>query len=60
MLREPQHERKIINVMKSPPFVLSPVEGLQEGFSVTCCGISFHHPALIGPWNEPNPQGGDV
>jgi phospholipase/carboxylesterase len=29
MLREPQHERKIINEMKSP-FVLSPVEGLRS------------------------------
>jgi len=32
MLREPQHERKIINDIKSPPFVLSLVEGLPNGF----------------------------
>jgi hypothetical protein len=32
MLRDPQHERKIINDFKSPPFVLSHVEGLGEGF----------------------------
>src|SRR5919106_5983866 len=36
MLREPQHERKIINDIKSTPFVLSHVEGLREGFSATC------------------------
>jgi hypothetical protein len=40
MLRDPQHERKIINDFKSSPFVtsidsvqaLSYVEGLREGF----------------------------
>ncbi len=35
MLREPQHERKITNVIKAPPFVLSLVEGLRQGFSAT-------------------------
>jgi len=33
MLREPQHERKIIINIKFPPFVLSPVEGLPKIFS---------------------------
>jgi hypothetical protein len=34
MLRNPQHERKIIDDFKSSPFVLSSyVEGLREGFS---------------------------
>jgi hypothetical protein len=33
MLREPQHERKIINDFKPYPFVLSHVEGLQKSFS---------------------------
>jgi hypothetical protein len=28
MLRDPQHERKIINEFKASPFVLSYVEGL--------------------------------
>ena len=32
MLRVPQHERKDINVINAPPFVLSLVEGLREGF----------------------------
>jgi hypothetical protein len=32
MLREPQHERKIINAIKPPPFVLSSVEGLRKVF----------------------------
>jgi hypothetical protein len=32
MLRVPQHERKNVKDIKSPPFVLSPVEGLQERF----------------------------
>jgi hypothetical protein len=40
MLRDPQHQRKIIKDINSPPFVpsinsgqtLSPVEGLREGF----------------------------
>jgi hypothetical protein len=40
MLREPQHERKIVNDIKTPPFVLSlacpepsrRVEGLGESF----------------------------
>jgi hypothetical protein len=36
MLREPQHGRKIINDINSPPFVLSTVEGLPERFSATC------------------------
>jgi hypothetical protein len=44
MLREPQHERKILNVIKTPPFVpsinsgqaLSPVEGLRQSFSTAC------------------------
>jgi len=31
MLREPQHERKIIHDTNSPPFVLSTVEGLRKG-----------------------------
>ena len=35
MLRVPQHERKDINVINAPPFVLSLVEGLREGFSAT-------------------------
>ena len=40
MLREPHAssgsaERKIFNDIKPPPFVLSPVEGLREGFSAT-------------------------
>jgi hypothetical protein len=30
MLREPQHERKIISDINSHPFVLSTVEGLRE------------------------------
>jgi hypothetical protein len=29
MLREAQHERKILNDIKTPPFVLSTVEGLR-------------------------------
>ena len=33
MLREPEHERKIITDFKPSPFVLSHVEGLREGFS---------------------------
>ena len=33
MLRDPQHERKIINDFKSSPFILSYVEGLREDFS---------------------------
>ena len=33
MLRDPQHERKIINYFKSTLFVLSNVEGLREFFS---------------------------
>jgi hypothetical protein len=32
MLREPQHERKLINDIKPTPFVLSVVEGLRKGF----------------------------
>jgi len=36
MLREPQHERKILKDSKTPPFVLSTVEGLRESFSATC------------------------
>jgi hypothetical protein len=32
MLRGPQHERKIPNYIKTPPFVLSTVEGLRWGF----------------------------
>jgi hypothetical protein len=36
MLREPQHERKILRDFKTPPFVLSTVEGLRESFSATC------------------------
>ncbi len=40
MLREPQHERKILNHIKTPPFVtsinsvqaLSTVEGLPQSF----------------------------
>jgi hypothetical protein len=28
MLREPQHERNILNDTQTPPFVLSTVEGL--------------------------------
>jgi hypothetical protein len=33
MLEEPQHERKEINDLGSPPFVLSAVEGLLKVFS---------------------------
>jgi hypothetical protein len=33
MLRGPQHERKIPNDIKTPPFVLSTVEGLRRSFS---------------------------
>jgi hypothetical protein len=33
MLRVPQHERKNINDINSPPFVLSAVEGLLGFFS---------------------------
>jgi hypothetical protein len=33
MLRDPQHERKINNDINFLPFVVSPVEGLREGFS---------------------------
>jgi hypothetical protein len=33
MLRVTQHERKNINDIKSPPFVLSSVEGLRKRFS---------------------------
>jgi hypothetical protein len=36
MLRVPQHERNNIKDIKSPPFVLSGVEGLREHFSATC------------------------
>jgi hypothetical protein len=37
MLREePQHERKILNAIKTSPFVLSPVEGLRQSFSARC------------------------
>jgi hypothetical protein len=32
MLRDPQHERKINKDINSPPFVLSLVEALREGF----------------------------
>ena len=32
MLREPQHGRRMINDINPPPFVLSTVEGLREGF----------------------------
>src|SRR5262245_2380808 len=32
MLREPQHERQIINNIKLSPFVLSHVEGLRKVF----------------------------
>lgn len=32
MLREPQHERKIINAIISDPFVLSAVKGLRAVF----------------------------
>jgi hypothetical protein len=35
MLRVPQHERKKINDIKSPPSVLSPVEAFREHFSAT-------------------------
>jgi hypothetical protein len=31
-----QHERKILNDIKTPPFVLSAVEGLRQSFLVTC------------------------
>ena len=40
MLREPQHERKIINDFNSPPFVLSYVEGVREFFS-NLLGLGF-------------------
>jgi hypothetical protein len=33
MLRVPQHERKVLNEIKAPPFVLSIVEGLRQNFS---------------------------
>ncbi len=36
MLRGPQHERKIPNDIKTPPFVLSTAEGLRWGFSAAC------------------------
>ena len=36
MLREPQHERKGINTIKAPPFVLSLVEGLRKSFLEAC------------------------
>jgi hypothetical protein len=36
MLRGPQHERKIMNDIKSPPFVLSYVEGLRMSFLAIC------------------------
>jgi hypothetical protein len=36
MLREPQHERKILNDIRTPPFVLSTVEGLRQSFSAAC------------------------
>jgi hypothetical protein len=32
MLREPQHERKLLNHFRYPPFVLSDVEGLLKEF----------------------------
>jgi len=35
MLRVPQHERKIIDEINHPPFVLSDVEGLREYFSAS-------------------------
>ena len=35
MLRDPQHERKIPNDIRTPPFVLSTVEGLRRSFSDT-------------------------
>ena len=38
MLREPQHERKIFNDHRAPPFVLSFVEGLREIFSTLLDG----------------------
>jgi hypothetical protein len=41
MLREPQHERKIVNDIKTPPFVLSPVEGLRESFSTACLPLTL-------------------
>jgi hypothetical protein len=45
MLRVPQHERKSINDIKdikSPPFVLSLVEGLRERFQQPANLISWH------------------
>jgi hypothetical protein len=41
MLREPQHERKIITGINSPPFVPSVVEGLRGSFSAICC-VGLH------------------
>jgi hypothetical protein len=49
MLREPQHERTILNDFKSSPFVLSHVEELREGFSAAARALSgtlsAHRPA---------------
>jgi hypothetical protein len=36
MLREPQHERKLLNDIKTPPFVLSAVEGLRLSSLAAC------------------------
>jgi hypothetical protein len=36
MLRESQHERESLNDIKSPPFLLSTVEGLRQSFSAAC------------------------
>jgi hypothetical protein len=49
MLREPQHERKIVNDLKTPPFVPSIklrtgselIEGLLESFSTACKDLSY-------------------
>ena len=36
MLREPQHERKLLNDIKTPPLVLSAVEGLRLSSLAAC------------------------
>jgi hypothetical protein len=39
MLQEPQHERKILNDITIPPFVLSTVEGLRQCFKIFDSGL---------------------
>jgi hypothetical protein len=44
MLREPQHERTILNDIKTPPVRPEPVEGLPESFSTACRDLTLAPP----------------